>query len=80
MKDNVNKNKKKVDKNTGTPENQIIFFTERIQYLNEHMKNNKHDYVTKLSLEKIINKRKRMLKYLKKKSEERFKNALSTIK
>ena len=44
------------------------------------MKNDKHDYVTRLSLEKIINKRKKMLKYLKKKSEERFNKALSIIK
>ena len=56
------------------------FFTARVEGYDEHMKNNKHDYVTRLSLEKIINKRKKMLKYLKKKSEERFNKALSIIK
>ena len=70
----------KIDKNTGSPESQIFFFTERVKVLNEHVKNNKHDYATRLSLEKIINKRKKMLKYLKKKSEERFNKALSIFK
>ena len=77
---NKEKKMKKIDKNTGSSESQIFFFTERVKKLHEHMKNNKHDYVTRLSLEKIINKRKKMLKYLKKKSEERFNKALSIIK
>lgn len=77
---NKEKKMKKIDKNTGSSESQIFFFTERVKNLNEHMKNNKHDYVTRLSLEKIINKRKKMLKYLKKKSEGRFNKALSIIK
>ena len=77
---NKERKMKKIDKNTGSSESQIFFFTERVKKLNEHMKNNKHDYVTRLSLEKIITKRKKMLKYLKNKSEERFNKDLSIIK
>lgn len=71
---------KNINKNTGSPEAQIFFFTKKVKYLNGHMSKNKHDYVSRLSLEKIINKRKKMLKYLKGVSVERYNKALNIIK
>ena len=71
---------KRIGKNTGSPESQIFFLTQKMKYLNEHMNKNKHDYVSLRSLEKINNDRKRSLKYLKKISPKRFNEVLSIIK
>ncbi len=47
---------------------QIAIFTEKIQYLSKHMNENKKDHVTKYVLIKLVNQRKKMLKYLKRKN------------
>ena len=69
-------------KNTESPgvaEEQIKVFKKRIRILDIHMNKNKHDYVTKLSLTKILNKYRKMLKYLKHISPERY-NKVMNIK
>jgi len=65
---------------TGSPENQIVVFTTKINRLIVHLNNNKHDYCTKLSLEKLVNQRRRMLKYLKKKSLDRYNKIFTLMK
>ena len=54
------------ENNTGDTAVQIAIFTERILYLTEYLKENKKDFSAKRSL-KMVNKRKRLLKYLKEK-------------
>lgn len=49
---------------SGSPESQIALFTYRIQHLTEHLKKNKKDNDTKLSLMKLVGKRRRLLNYL----------------
>jgi ribosomal protein S15 len=57
--------------NTGVVETQINIFKKRIKILDTHMSKNKHDYVTKLSLTKLRNKYRKMLRYLKNTSTKR---------
>ena len=49
---------------TGSPESQIALFTHRITHLTEHLKSNKKDFSTRLSLLKLVGKRRRLLNYL----------------
>ena len=49
---------------TGSPESQIALFTHRISHLTEHLKVNKKDFSTRLSLLKLVGKRRRLLNYL----------------
>ena len=49
---------------TGSPESQIALFTHRINHLTEHLKVNKKDFSTRLSLLKLVGKRRRLLNYL----------------
>ena len=65
---------------TGSPECQIAILTKVIIRLTEHINKNKHDYTSKLSLQKAVNKRRKILKYLKKKSTERFNKIMLMIK
>lgn len=58
--------------NTGSAEGQIALFTYRISHLTEHLKKNRHDYVTQRSLQLLVGKRRSLLDYLKKKEISRY--------
>jgi len=64
--------KNKNVKDTGSSESQIALFEYRIKYLTEHLKLNKKDHSTKLSLIKIVNKKRKLLSYLKSNNIERY--------
>ncbi len=51
-------------KNTGKAEAQVALFTHRIQHLTEHLKANKKDFSTELTLVKLVGKRRALLKYI----------------
>ena len=61
------KSKAKKD-NTGSPESQIRIFTERINSINSHLKNNRKDNSSRRGLMILVSKRRRILKYLKKRN------------
>ena len=60
---------------TGSPEVQVAILSERITELSDHLKLHKKDNHSRRGLLQMVNKRRRLLAYLKKKSEERY-NAL----
>ena len=62
----------KSNTDTGSPESQVALFSYRIAHLTEHLKSNKHDYVTRRSLLKLVGKRRRVLDYLKSVDIERY--------
>ena len=57
---------------TGSPEVQIAILSEEISKLSEHLKDHKKDNHSRRGLLQMVNKRRRLLSYLKKKDEERF--------
>lgn len=60
---------------TGSPEVQVAILTERIRNLTEHFKGHHKDNHSRRGLLKMVNKRRSLLAYLKKKDVERY-NAL----
>ena len=60
---------------TGSPEVQVAILTERIRNLTEHFKENHKDNHSRRGLLMMVNKRRNLLAYLKKKDVERY-NAL----
>ena len=63
----VKKENEKNKENVGSSESQITIFTNRINRLTEHLKNNKKDENTRRGLMKLVGKRKKLLNYLKEK-------------
>ena len=57
---------------TGSPEVQIALLTERINQLSGHLKTFKKDVHSRRGLLAMVNKRRRLLQYLKKKDEVRY--------
>jgi small subunit ribosomal protein S15 len=60
---------------TGSPEVQVAILTERIRNLTEHFKGHHKDNHSRRGLLTMVNKRRTLLAYLKKKDVERY-NAL----
>lgn len=64
---------------TGSPEVQIAILTERITSLSSHLKDNKKDVHSRRGLLQMVNKRRRLLVYLKKKDEERYNKVVTKL-
>jgi small subunit ribosomal protein S15 len=65
--------------NTGSTEGQIALFTERINYLTEHLKTNKKDHASRLGLLKLVGKRRRLLNYLMKNDIEKYRTLIKEL-
>ena len=60
------------ENDTGSPEVQIAILSERIKNLTEHFKNHKHDNHSKTGLIAMVNLRKKLLKYLANKDNQKY--------
>ena len=60
------------EKDTGSSEVQIAILSERINNLTEHFKKHKHDYHSKTGLIAMVNLRKKLLKYLANKNNQKY--------
>lgn len=67
------------ENDTGSPEVQIAILTERIRNLTEHIKANKKDLHSRRGLIGLVNKRRKLLKYLKRESEERYRKIVEAL-
>jgi small subunit ribosomal protein S15 len=57
---------------TGSPEVQVALLSEQITKLTSHLKTHKKDNHSRRGLLQMVNKRRRLLGYLKKKDEDRY--------
>ncbi len=67
------------DGDTGSPEVQAALLTERIKYLTEHFKIHKKDHHSRVGLTAMIEKRKKLLNYLKSNYQDRYKSILEKL-
>ncbi len=70
---------KKHDNDTGSPEVQIALLSKRIEYLTDHFKTHKKDHHSRRGLLKLIGKRRNLLKYVRGKSEDRYKTIIKEL-
>ncbi|MFL2660575.1 MAG: 30S ribosomal protein S15 [Alphaproteobacteria bacterium] len=63
----------------GSSESQISIFSKRIKNLTEHLKSNKKDHNTRRGLMKLVGKRKKLLSYLKSKSNDRYESIIKSL-
>ena len=67
------------DKDVGSTEIQIGLLTDKISKLSEHFKHAKKDKHSSVGLTKSVNKRKKLLIYLKKKNSESYKKVIKQL-
>jgi len=79
VKKDIFKKHGKSEQDTGSAEGQIALFTFRIAHLTEHLKKNRKDFGTQLSLQKLVGKRRSHLNYLMKNDIERYRAIIKTL-
>ncbi|MFP4179115.1 MAG: 30S ribosomal protein S15 [Spirochaetaceae bacterium] len=67
------------EKDTGSTEVQIALLTERIQELTEHLKKFKKDHSSRRGLLKLVGHRRNLLKYLKQKDLDKYREILKKL-
>ncbi|MDA9732020.1 30S ribosomal protein S15 [Candidatus Pelagibacter sp.] len=67
------------EKDTGSSEVQIALLTDKIENLSSHMRKFKKDKHSSVGLLKAVNKRKKLLDYLKKNKSDAYKNILTKL-
>jgi len=67
------------DKDTGSSEVQIAHLTYKIENLSKHIKQYKKDKHSSVGLLRAVNRRKKLLDYLKKNKLDSYKNVLSKL-
>lgn len=70
---------KRADKDTGSPEVQVSLMTGRIKYLTDHFKINKKDFHSRRGLQELVNKRRKLLKYLKRNDQARYQTLIQSL-
>ncbi|MFN7933778.1 MAG: 30S ribosomal protein S15 [Bryobacteraceae bacterium] len=64
---------------TGSPEVQVAILSQRIAQLTEHFKSHQKDHHSRLGLLTMVARRRRLLKYLKASSPERYKELITRL-
>src|SRR3954452_23426134 len=64
------------DVDTGSPEVQIALLSNRITYLTEHFKTHAKDHHSRRGLLKLVGRRRRLLDYLKKPDQDRYRTTI----
>lgn len=67
------------DTDTGSSKVQVAILTERINNLTEHFKINKKDNAGKVGLIKMVNTRKKLLSYLKKTDVKSYEETIKKL-
>ena len=68
------------DNDTGSSEVQIALLTENINKLQDHFKLHKKDHHSRTGLIRMVNLRRKLLAYLKRKSPDSYKEVVKQLK
>ena len=64
---------------TGSPEVQVALLSARISELTDHFGEHKKDHHSRQGLLKMVNKRRKLLDYLKKNDQDRYRELISRL-
>ena len=64
---------------TGSPEVQVALLTNNIAELQEHFKTHSHDHHSRRGLIRMVNQRRKLLDYLKRKDTQRYSDLIKRL-
>ena len=64
---------------TGSPEVQVALLSARINDLADHFSSHKQDHHSRQGLLRMVNQRRKLLDYLKKKDSDRYQNLIARL-
>ena len=69
----------RAENDTGSPEVQVALLSARISELTEHFGEHKKDHHSRQGLLRMVNKRRKLLDYLKAKDQDRYRELISRL-
>ena len=69
----------RAENDTGSPEVQVALLSARISELTEHFGEHKKDHHSRQGLLRMVNKRRKLLDYLKGKDQDRYRELISRL-
>jgi len=69
----------RAENDTGSPEVQVALLTENINELQKHFKINKKDHHSRRGLIRMVNQRRKLLDYLKRKDLNRYSDLIQSL-
>ena len=69
---------KRGDADTGSPEVQVALLSANIQHLTDHFSKHKGDHQSRQGLLRMVNKRRKLLDYLKSKDSKRYQDLIGS--
>lgn len=79
QKQQIVKSQQRGDADTGSPEVQVALLTANITGLTDHFTKHKSDHHSRQGLLRMVNKRRKLLDYLKGKDGQRYQNLIETL-
>jgi small subunit ribosomal protein S15 len=67
------------ERDSGSAEVQVAILSKRIEGLTRHVQINKKDHHTRLGLLKLVNKRRRLLRYIEREDYDRYKSLIERL-
>jgi small subunit ribosomal protein S15 len=67
------------DSDTGSPEVQVALLSARIAELTEHFNEHKKDHHSRQGLLRMVNRRRKLLDYLKSKDSDRYRTLIKSL-
>ena len=64
---------------TGSPEVQVALLSARIEHLPDHFKTHIHDHHSRQGLLKLVSQRRKLLDYLKRNDQERYRSLIGSL-
>ena len=79
LKSEIKNEFKRSEQDTGSVEVQVALLSSRIKELTEHLKSYKKDHSSRRGLIMMVNKRRKLLSYLQKKDDARYKELIGKL-
>lgn len=79
VKENVIKENRRHDSDTGSPEAQVSLLTRQIEELSTHLRKHKKDFHSRRGLLQMVADRRKHLKYLEKKDEKVYNSLIKKL-
>ncbi len=70
---------KRSESDTGSPEVQVALMSARIADLTGHFKEHIHDHHSRQGLLRLVNKRRKLLDYLKSRDADRYRSLIASL-
>ncbi|HEY6131429.1 MAG TPA: 30S ribosomal protein S15 [Halioglobus sp.] len=67
------------DGDTGSPEVQVALLTANIEQLQGHFQSHSHDHHSRRGLIRMVNQRRKLLDYLKRKNSQRYSDLIKRL-